>query len=158
MTNKHKPRTPYATIVALLVVAGYYLTNSDSNPFATGSATEAPQSHIGTNDAGNGGRGLNLVAGAMVQSSGIVDRILADDNEGSRHQRFILRLASGETLLVAHNIDLAPRIDNLKTGDEVRFRGQYETNNRGGVIHWTHHDPRGNHAEGWLEHQGRRYE
>ncbi len=94
----------------------------------------------------------------QVEGSGIVDKLLADDNSGSRHQRFILRLPHGQTLLVAHNIDLAPRIDTLRVGDEVRFFGEYEWNDKGGVLHWTHHDPKGTHVGGWLEHRGRRYE
>lgn len=94
----------------------------------------------------------------QVQGKGRVSRILPDDNDGSRHQRFILVLASGQTLLVAHNIDLAPAIANLKTGDMVGFNGEYEWNNKGGVIHWTHHDPRGGHPAGWLMHQGTIYQ
>ena len=94
----------------------------------------------------------------QVQGSGTVTRVLSDDNDGSRHQRFILRLATGESLLVAHNIDLAPRVTGLKVGDTVSFNGEYEWNDRGGVIHWTHHDPRGSHVGGWVEHNGRRYE
>lgn len=94
----------------------------------------------------------------QVQGSGTVERTLSDDNDGSRHQRFVLRLASGHTLMVAHNIDLAPRIPSLRSGDTVRFFGEYEWNPRGGVIHWTHHDPRGRHVAGWLEHNGRRYQ
>lgn len=97
-------------------------------------------------------------SGTQVRGQGVVSRVLADDNDGSRHQRFILRLASGQTLLVAHNIDLAPRLPALKNGDTVRFYGEYEWNDRGGVVHWTHHDPRGQHAGGWLELNGRRYE
>jgi hypothetical protein len=93
----------------------------------------------------------------QVQGSGTVDRILSDDNEDSRHQRFILRLDSGQTLLITHNIDLAPRINSLTTGDRVEFYGEYEWNSQGGVIHWTHHDPAGRHPEGWLRHKGREY-
>ena len=97
-------------------------------------------------------------SGEQVRGSGMVTRILADDNEGSRHQRFILRLGGGRTLLIAHNIDLAPRISSLREGDTVSFYGEYEPNAQGGVIHWTHRDPQGRHTAGWLEHGGRRYQ
>lgn len=96
--------------------------------------------------------------GEMVEGRGVVERVLADDHEGSRHQRFILKLPSRQTLLVAHNIDVAPRIESIERGDTVEFRGQYETNDRGGVLHWTHHDPDGSRAGGWLRHEGRKYE
>ena len=94
----------------------------------------------------------------QVGGRGTVSRLLADDNDGSRHQRFILRLASGQTVLVAHNIDLAPRIDGLRVGDTVEFSGEFEWNEQGGVVHWTHHDPRGTHAAGWLRHGGQTYQ
>jgi hypothetical protein len=93
-----------------------------------------------------------------VEGDGTVDRLLPDDEEGSRHQRFILRLASGQTLLVAHNIEIAPRIAGLHAGDLVTFRGVYEWNPEGGTIHWTHHDPSSDHPAGWLRHGGRVYE
>lgn len=97
-------------------------------------------------------------SGIQVEDAGTVTRVLADDLRGDRHQRFILELSSGQTVLVAHNIDLAPRIANLRDGDRVRFFGEYEWNDQGGVIHWTHHDPAGRHPDGWLEHGGRRYQ
>lgn len=97
-------------------------------------------------------------SGVQTEGSGVVTKLLKDDNEGSRHQRFILRLSSGQTLLIAHNIDLAPRIASLKTGDTVAFNGEYEWNSKGGVIHWTHHDPDGSHVGGWLKHKGRTYQ
>jgi len=97
-------------------------------------------------------------SGRQVTGEGVVTRILADDHDGSRHQRFILELDSGQTLLIAHNVDLAPRIGALREGDAVSFHGVYEWNDRGGVIHWTHHDPQGQHTPGWLRHNGRTYE
>jgi hypothetical protein len=100
----------------------------------------------------------NRQSDLQVQGKGVVTRILPDDEAGSRHQRFILRLGNGQTLLVAHNIDLAPRIDGLHTGDSVEFYGEYEWNAKGGVIHWTHHDPAGRHSSGWLRHEGNTYQ
>ncbi|MFS1946276.1 DUF3465 domain-containing protein [Vibrio lentus] len=94
----------------------------------------------------------------QVRGSGTVFRILPDDNKGSRHQKFILRLDSKQTVLVAHNIDLAPRIQGLGKGDRVEFYGEYEWNKKGGVIHWTHRDPNNRHAHGWLRHNGNVYE
>ena len=92
-----------------------------------------------------------------VEVQGNAVKLLPDDNDGSRHQRFILKIASGRTLLVAHNIDLAQRVP-LFTGDELRLRGRYEWNEKGGVLHWTHHDPKGRIAGGWIEYQGKRYQ
>ena len=94
----------------------------------------------------------------QVSGNGTVIKLLADDNKGSRHQRFVLRLNSGRTLLVSHNIDLAPRIDSLQVGDTVEFNGEYEWNAKGGVLHWTHHDPQGRHEAGWLKHRDRVYQ
>jgi len=94
----------------------------------------------------------------QVQGRGVVARVLSDDNVGSRHQRFILELASGQTVLVAHNIDLAPRVPSLRAGDVVEFYGEFEWNEQGGVVHWTHHDPNGRHPDGWLKAGGRTYQ
>ncbi len=98
----------------------------------------------------------NQVSGEMVLFEGDVSRILPDDNKGSRHQRFIVVLPSSHTVLVAHNIDLAPRVP-LKKYQPIKIFGQYEWNEKGGVVHWTHKDPRGIHAAGWIEYQGRTY-
>jgi hypothetical protein len=100
----------------------------------------------------------NKINEIQVGGSGKVIKILPDDNQGSRHQRFILKLNSKQTLLIAHNIDLAPKIKNLKVGDHVNFYGEYEWNSKGGVIHWTHHDPDGRHDGGWLNHGGKLYQ
>ena len=52
---------------------------------------------------------------------------------------------------------LAPRVPNPAIGKTLRFRGEYEWNDEGGVIHWTHKDPEGKHVDGWLEYEGIRY-
>ena len=99
----------------------------------------------------------NKKRNVQVEGEGVVIRILADDFDGSRHQRFILRLASGQTVLIAHNIDVAPKVV-LQKGDNVRFYGEYVWNEKGGTVHWTHHDPKGHHKDGWLKHNGRTYQ
>lgn len=96
-------------------------------------------------------------SGALVEAVAVVSKVLPDDNRGSRHQRIIVRLDSGHTLLVSHNIDLAPRVDSVRAGDTLGFRGQYEWNSQGGVVHWTHDDPAGRHPGGWLQHDGQTY-
>ena len=101
----------------------------------------------------------NRLSNVIVEDvSGTVERVLADDVEGSRHQRFIVDIGDQQTVLVVHNIDLAPRIDALREGDRVLVKGEYEWNDLGGLIHWTHKDPSSTHEDGWIEHKGQRYE
>jgi len=61
-------------------------------------------------------------SGFMVTVDARVEKRLPDDRDGSRHQRFLIELDSGQTLLVAHNIDLAERIP-ISEGSRVRVRG-----------------------------------
>lgn len=94
----------------------------------------------------------------QIAGKGTVIKLLADDLKGSQHQRFIIKTNTGQTILVAHNIDLAPRINTLKVGDSIEFYGEYEWNKRGGVMHWTHKDPKQRHIDGWLRHAGLVYQ
>ena len=100
----------------------------------------------------------NRVSNLQVEGSGVVEKVLKDDLEGSRHQRIILRVSDSQTVLIAHNIDLAPRVENIRKGDRLEFFGEYEWNNKGGVIHWTHRDPAKRHIDGWLKYKGRVYQ
>ncbi|MBC7982990.1 MAG: DUF3465 domain-containing protein [Candidatus Obscuribacterales bacterium] len=94
----------------------------------------------------------------QVQASGVVVRVLTDDNDGSRHQRFIVKLPDAQTVLIAHNIDLAPRVSPLAEGDRVEFFGEYDWNDKGGVVHWTHRDPANKHIAGWIKRDGQSYQ
>jgi hypothetical protein len=100
----------------------------------------------------------NKKSGLQVQGRGIVTRVLSDDLTGDRHQRFVLRLNSGQTLLMAHNIDIAPRLIGLAIADSVAFYGQYEWSGQGGLVHWTHHDPAKKHLNGWLKYKNKIYQ
>lgn len=94
----------------------------------------------------------------QVQGSGIVVKLLKDDTNGSQHQKFLLKVSDNITILIAHNIDLAPRVDTIQVGDTVAFKGEYVYTPKGGTVHWTHKDPRGNHESGWLQLNGKKYE
>ena len=59
---------------------------------------------------------------------------------------------------IAHNIDLAPRVDGLSVGDSLSFHGEYVWNSKGGIVHWTHRDPGKNHPDGWLKYRGQIYQ
>lgn len=95
----------------------------------------------------------------QVRGCGQVIKLLKDDNDGSRHQKFLIRIDHDPaiTVLVAHNIDLAARVANIEVGTPISFYGEYIYNNKGGVVHWTHKDPSARHQNGWLDYQGQRY-
>jgi ABC-type glycerol-3-phosphate transport system substrate-binding protein len=153
-------RTRSATLVlvvalALVVALGCAGCGSASvGPSASSSASGATNAVPSAGDQAVASAFRDRRSEVPVAGQGVVERVLADDNDGSRHQRFILRLASGQTLLIAHNIDIAPRLEGLKPGDTVAFSGIYEYNAQGGVVHWTHHDPGGKHTAGWLQANG----
>jgi hypothetical protein len=147
--------------IAALAAAAYLAYSLDSG---TPGSHEAGSGDVVSLVAGEnsddalGNAFANRISNQQVTGQGTVVKILSDDNDGSRHQRFIVRLDSGQTLLMSHNIDLAPRIDSLREGDTVAFYGEYEWNPKGGVIHWTHHDPEGRHPAGWIKHNGQTYQ
>ncbi len=86
----------------------------------------------------------------MLTVQGRVTKRLSTDTIGNRHQRFVIALPDGQSILVVHNIDDAPRV-SLRVGDEVEVRGRYIWNEQGGEMHWTHHDPLGKLAGGYIE-------
>ena len=96
-------------------------------------------------------------SGTWIEDTGFVRRLLSDDNDGSRHQRFVVEIRGSGTLLIAHNIDLAQRVP-IGMGDRVRFRGMYEYNDLGGLVHWTHHDPLGVEDGGWIKYRRKTYQ
>ena len=81
---------------------------------------------------------------------------MRDDDEDARHQRFIIDIGNRQTLLIAHNIDLAKRVP-VGMGDRVHVRGVYEWNDLGGLVHWTHHDPLEDEEGGWIRYRSKTY-
>jgi hypothetical protein len=141
-----------ALIILLAFLVGYAVSRYIGTPVEESPSVTAP---VENTDVLLKKAFADRASGMQVEGRGTVAKILPDDRSGSRHQKFIVRLESGQTLEIAHNIDLAPPIDNLAEGDVVLFFGEYAWNPKGGVIHWTHRDPDGRHVAGWLQHDGK---
>ena len=96
------------------------------------------------------------ISDVQVKVFGRVEKQLADDNKGSRHQKFILK-SNNMSILIVHNIDVAERVP-LVEGDYVWVYGEYEWNEKGGLIHWTHRDSKGSHPDGFISHKKKTYQ
>jgi hypothetical protein len=157
------PKKLIAPAVFVLLAAGWYYSRPASLRPPIAQSAPGPRSGSPVMPQASGedqaARAFaDQADGRLITVQGTVDRLLADDRDGSPHQRFVVRTSSGQTLMVAHNIDLAPRLDGLRQGDSVALYGEYVWNNHGGLMHWTHRDPSGRHAAGYIEWQGRRYQ
>jgi hypothetical protein len=111
----------------------------------------------GGNDAGNGVVYDAWRAGRSnveVTAEGSIASILGNSGGPSgTHEGFLLHLrgASGHglTVRVEDNVDLTGQVP-LSEGEDVEVRGEYVYDANGGVIHYTHRDPSGRHAAGFI--------
>lgn len=134
-------------LLAAALAAGYAATRRGDAPAADTVGGAIAEVH----DDGSLARAIaNRAEDVPVTGRGEVVRLLPDDRDGSPHQRIIVRVDGGGTVLLAHNLDLAPRVSPLSEGDVLEFAGDFVWNDKGGVVHWTHPDPRGSHRAGWI--------
>ncbi len=97
-------------------------------------------------------RGLQAIE---VRDSGVVTQVLGTHSgPGGSHEGFFIRLGARE-YRVEDNIDLTGSIP-LHAGERVALQGELACNDL--VIHWTHRDPRGRHAGGYLQVDGTTYQ
>ena len=155
-------RTQRALVVLLLVLSFAWWARRSPVPGPISRATAPAPAAAPSGSPADGNAALLDAAHpqrshVQLFATGTVARLLPDDTEGSRHQRFLVRVADELTVLVAYNLDLAPHIP-LVVGDSVTLRGEYIWNEKGGVLHWTHHDPARRHQPGWVDYRGTRYQ
>ena len=156
---RHKAHVmKHLVFIVAILFAGYSYFSSQPDATPNNAASVTQSQHPNSSDAVISNAFANQISGQQVSGQGVVIKLLPDDIKGSRHQKFIVKLTNGHTILIAHNIDLAARVSGLSEGDSIMFSGQYEWNAKGGVLHWTHRDPNGSHPSGWLEHQGKTYQ
>ena len=90
--------------------------------------------------------------------SAVVVRVLGvRDSASGMHEGFTFVSGGGDRrqFLVEDNTGITGPIP-LRRGDRISLLGQFECNDD--VIHWTHHDPSGRHAPGYIEVDGKRYQ
>lgn len=93
----------------------------------------------------------------MAEVTGTVARILVDDRDDTRNQKFIMRLANGQSLLVLHDQVSSDRVP-VKIDDTVLVRGEYQWTETGGTLRFTQRDYSPRRMHGWIDHQGQRYD
>jgi hypothetical protein len=98
-------------------------------------------------------------SGVEVVAAGTVTRNFGvRPGRSSPHEGFLLRLDSGCRLVVRVevNTDFTGSVA-LTPNEQVGVKGEYEYYPLGGVIHWTHRDPRGHHENGYVTAGGTMY-
>jgi hypothetical protein len=140
MATLARSRVPVAALLAAATLSACSTTQSPDDA-AVCSAYSAHRS------------GVEVVAGGTVSRS-----LGVRPGRSSPHEGFLMRLDSGCTLVVRveANTDFTGTIA-LSPGERVAVKGEYEYYPLGGVIHWTHRDPRGHHENGYVTAAGTMY-
>lgn len=87
-----------------------------------------------------------------------VVKVLEDDQEDIKHQKWLVRLPSNHTLLAIYNIDYYERVP-IQEGDEISLAGELGHNDQTGkpFIHWLHLDDTGKRPYGYVKLKGKYY-
>ena len=93
----------------------------------------------------------------LVEAEGQVVLELPDLEDIKTVQRFMVSLENGHRVMIVHDLDVAPRVP-VSVFSEIRFKGEFDWTQAGGMIHWTHRDISGKREGGWIEVLGQRYQ
>ena len=135
-------RRPFKAVAGALLALAGCAAQTTANDSAVCDAYNAGRSHVEVVAAGRITRVLGIANGRV-----------------SPHEGFLMKLDSGcnVEVRVEVNTDLAGTFPAAQ-GEPVTVKGEYEYYPRGGVIHWTHHDPRFRHEAGFIEIGGKTYQ
>ena len=147
------------TLLLFIAIGGFlYVTVWHYGPIKAHSSTQQVISSDSNHDFIFQDAFARRISDIQVEGEGTISKLLPNDTGGIRHQKMIIALNSGQSILLAHNIDLAGKIDPIRLGDSIAFKGEYVWSEKGGLVHWTHHDPKGHHVGGWLKYNQKIYQ
>ena len=97
------------------------------------------------------------VSGLQLSVSGKITHVFPSPETGDQHQKFIVQLDAGQSVMVIHNRALGSAIDGLLEGETIEVFGEYQWDQGGGIIRRTHQDPASHRQAGWVKYKGRIY-
>ncbi|MDE2483427.1 MAG: DUF3465 domain-containing protein [bacterium] len=121
---------------------------------ACASHAEAPDNAAVCNDYGTQRSGDEVIATGHV-----IDVLGERAGRSGEHEGYLVKLDGNCDLLVKveTNTTITGPIA-LRPKERVVVKGVYIYNPLGGLIHWTHHDPRGRHVGGYVTAGGTSYQ
>ncbi|MBC7427815.1 MAG: DUF3465 domain-containing protein [Bacteriovorax sp.] len=82
----------------------------------------------------------------QIYIAGSITKVESEDHSGLPHQKFTVKVSNDINLEIVSNLDFG-RIP-LVVGQQVSVCGEYLHVGQG-MVHWTHFDPHGGHADGF---------
>lgn len=126
------------------------------NPYSrggepTGSVADQKAGDAAMVAAVNGRRNINFVEATGM----LVVETLPDDRQGLQHQKFVVQLTSGATMLAVYNLDMEGcTYIPVKKGDRVAMGGEFKWTSQGALLHWLHYDPSQRRPDGYVQLNG----
>jgi hypothetical protein len=99
----------------------------------------------------------NRISGFRVRLRGEVVEIFRHYVHSREKQEFVVRLDSGQTVLIIHNKTFARPVPRLRLGNRVSVMGRYRWNNEGGYVDQTNTLSCGCKF-GWIRRNGKKYD
>ena len=90
----------------------------------------------------------------QVYVTGVITQIHKEDTKGLRHQKYNIQIDKDLSFLIVSNLSFG-RVP-IAMGKTVSVCGEFKHVGKG-MVHWTHFDPHGPHADGFTLIDGKIY-